>query len=198
MGMAYSTCDTKPLRDAILRVWRPVVGDRSLIEVFERNAQEISALHGFSIRARFMLLDNVPFHVSFPHAEDYSDDYPPFQIEKEVLSGSWSEGLYFYGQKKIKIPDMDYMFILKNLPFSRDDQRSGNLTLKEDTPFVYVYITDEDAVKMWHDFLVDNMDAPKKRLSSKKLKEKLYKNYKKLPFNSEDKLEDFYRSANKK
>ena len=188
--MAYSTCtcDLKPLRDAILRVWRPVVGARSHIEILQRNAQEINNLHGFSNFARFMLLDNVPFHFSFLHAKDYSDDYPPFQIKKEVLSGSWSEGLYFYGQKKIKNPDMDYMLILKNLSFSRDDQRSGNLTLKEDTPFVYAYITDEDAVKMWHDFLVDNMDAPKRRLSSKKLKKKLYRNYKKLPLNSEDEL----------
>ena len=50
---------------------------------------------------------------------------------------------------------MDFMLVLKNISFSERDQFLGKLSLKEDTPFVDAYLTDEKDVKMWNDFLID-------------------------------------------
>ena len=184
--MAYSTCDTNALRDAILRMWTPVVGAKSLYEVIVSNQQKIYASFGHdNFYGRLMASRNIPMRPFFPSGQDYSDNQPPFEIAEEILSGSWSEGLFLYGHSKIKIPDMDYMLVLKNISFSKEDQLSGNLTLKEDTPYVYAYITDEDSVKMWNEFLADRKDVAGKRLSSRKLKEKLHQNYKKLPLISQ-------------
>ena len=129
--MAYSTCDSSPLRDTILRMWTPAVGARSFIEVMEGNVLIINTTFGQSYFGRLMLMDNLPFRPIFPCLEDYSDKQPPFEIEKEIVSGSWSEGLYFYGHSNLKIPDMDYMLVLKNISFSEENQLSGKLTLKE-------------------------------------------------------------------
>ena len=178
--MAYSTCDTSVLRDAILRMWTPVVGARSFNEVIVGNAHKINAVFGQSYFGRVMVMDNLPFRPIFPCWEDYSDKQPPFEIEKEILSGSWSEGLYFYGHSNLKIPDMDYMLVLKNISFSEGDQLSGKLTLREDTPFVHAYITDKNAVALWNDFFADQEDVHGKRLSSRKLKERLNQNHNKL------------------
>ena len=72
------------------------------------------------------------------------------------------------------------MYVLKHISFSKEDQQSGTLTLKEDTPFVYAYLKDEHAVKMWKAFLVE--DDGKKQLSSKKLKERLRENHNRSQF----------------
>jgi hypothetical protein len=161
-------------------MWTPAVGARSFNEVMEGNVHKINTTFGQSYFGRLMLMDNLPFRPIFPCLEDYSDKQPPFEIEKEIVSGSWSEGLYFYGHSNLKIPDMDYMLVLKNISFSEDDQLSGKLTLKEDTPFVHAYITDKDAVELWIDFFDDHDDVQGKRLSSKKLKERLNQNHNKL------------------
>jgi hypothetical protein len=75
---------------------------------------------------------------------------------------------------------MDYMLVLKNISFSEGDQVSGKLTLREDTPFVHAYITDKNAVALWNDFFADQEDVYGKRLSSRKLKERLNQNHNKL------------------
>ena len=49
--------------------------------------------------------------------------------------------------------------------------------LKEDTPFVDAYITDENVVKLWKESLHDEDEAQSNRLSSKKLKERLRENH---------------------
>ena len=177
MTMAYSTCNTITLRNAILGVWTPAVGAKSFDELVNRNTDKIISSFGSSIISRIMIRDNLPLRPLFPQLEDFSDAQPPFQIEQEILSGSWSEGLYFYGHEKTKIPDMDYMIVLKNISFSKEDQLTGHLALKEETPFLYAYLTKESSIKMWNNYLVDDDKAPGKRLSSRRLKEKLQQNY---------------------
>ena len=58
---------------------------------------------------------------------------------------------------------------------STRDQLFGNLRVRDDTPIVNAYITDEVCAKLWKDFLHDSSDnlSKKHRLSSFKLKEKL-------------------------
>ena len=86
--MAYSTCDSSALRDTILRMWTPAVGARSFNEVMEGNVHKINTTFGKSYFGRLMLMDNLPFRPIFPCLEDYSDKQPPFEIEKEIVSGS--------------------------------------------------------------------------------------------------------------
>ena len=171
--MAYATCGPSALQNAILKVWTPAVGARSVDELQTRNMEKFYSF----IRQNF--LDIVP-HVRQIEPRRVFDDQPPFVIREEILSGSWSEGLYFHGRSNTSTPDLDFMFVLEHISFSEEVQQSGNLTFKEDTPFVYAYITDEHALKMWKDFLVDQDHGPRKRLSSKKLKERLHENYRKL------------------
>ncbi|CAB3989956.1 Hypothetical predicted protein [Paramuricea clavata] len=172
--MAYARSDTSPLRNAILRLWTPAVGARSLDELRDRHINKVMTSPGNPLDA-MRLLDNMPFTMH-ETIEIYSDNQPLFEIGEVIISGSWSEGLYFYGHSNTSIPDLDYMLVLKNISFSEEDQRSGYLTLKEDTPFIYAYMTDENTAEIWKDFLVDHEDTPSKRLSSKKLKERLKEN----------------------
>ena len=179
--MAYSNCNHSSLRNAIMRVWRPTVGAKSFIELVDGNAEKIFHSYGHGAFARAMFRDNLPFRPSFPSIETFSDNQPPFEFDKVLLSGSWAEGLAFYGYAKLKVPDMDFMLVLKNISFSeRDQQSAGKLALKEDTPFVDAYITDEKFIEMWKDFFIDeNYCAEGRRLSSYKLKEKLHQNHRK-------------------
>jgi hypothetical protein len=176
--MAYSNNNANTLRKAILNVFTPAVGAKSFVDVSERNMDKIRASFGLGINSLIMMRDNLPHRPIFPSCEDYSDDRPPFQIEREILSGSWNEGLYIYGHGKTKMPDMDYLLLLKNISFSQEDQLAGKLVLKEETPFLYAYLTEESLIKLWENFLVDENSARGKRLSSRKLKEKLQENYK--------------------
>ena len=171
--MANATCGRSALQNAIMKVWTPVVGARSLDELQKRNMKKFDYL--FRLNFLHYILH---FRQDLPRR--VFDGQPPFVIREEILSGSWSEGLYFHGRSNTSIPDLDFMFVLEHISFSEEVQQSGNLTFKEDTPFVYAYITDEHALKMWKDFLVDQDHGPRKRLSSKKLKERLYENYLKL------------------
>ena len=172
--MAYATCYSDALRNAILRVWTPTVGARSWESLIERNAEEIFASAG-PFLAPVMIRDNFPNNLHFP-IEFYSDERPPFQFKEKILSGSWSEGLYLIGYSNTSVPDMDFMLVLDHISFSKESQRCGNLILKEDTPFLDAYITDENAAKLWKEFLHDRDEAQGNRLSSKKLKERLREN----------------------
>ena len=178
--MAYaSSCDTSALQNAMLQVWTPAVGVRSLDEMITRNIEKLEASFGL-IGALPYYMGNMPNLQMMVIADTCFDDRPPFEMKEKILSGSWSEGLFFYGHSNTSIPDLDFMYVLKHISFSKEDQQSGTLTLKEDTPFVYAYLKDKHAVKMWKAFLVE--DAGKKQLSSKKLKERLHKNYNRSQF----------------
>ena len=173
--MAYATCDSDALRNAILRVWTPTVGARSWESLIERNIEDISASAG-PLLALLMIRDKISTNLHFP-IEFYSDDRPPFQFKEKMLSGSWSEGLYLNDcYSDISISDMDFMLVLDHISFSEESQRCGNLILKEDTPFLDAYITNKAAANLWQEFLHDRGVAQSNRLSSKKLKEKLLEN----------------------
>ena len=177
LRMAYATCGSDALRNAVLRVWTPAVGVRSWETLIDKNVEKlVNASSGKEFLILLTLRDHVP--VTLPVSmEDYSDKKPPFQFKEEILSGSWSEGLYLNGHSNVSVPDMDCMFVFKHISFS-ENQMLGYLTLKEDTPFVNAYITDENTAKLWKDFLHDKDEAQRNRLSSKKLKERLCENNK--------------------
>ena len=173
--MAYSRCDSEALRNAILRVWTPTVGARSWETLIKKNIDNIFA-SADPFLATHMIRDQIPLNLSFP-IDCYSEDRPPFQFKEKILSGSWSEGLYLNGYSNTSVPDIDFMLVLEHISFSEESQRCGKLMLKEDTPFVDAYITDENVVKLWKKFLHDEDEAQSNRLSSKKLKERLRENH---------------------
>ncbi len=86
----------------------------------------------------------------------YFDKEPPFQVSETFLSGSWAEGLFLHGENSsMELPDMDFMCELKNISFSQEDQAQHRLLLREDTPFIHAFVTDEDKLRMWSDYLED-------------------------------------------
>ena len=112
-----------------------------------------------------------------PHFESYFDTQPPFQLDEAILTGSFSEGLFLYSTEP---PDMDFMCVLKNVLFSQEDQDDGSLLLREDTPFVYAFVTKKETQNLWREFFDDrDKQAEKHRLSSRKLKQKLHDNHQK-------------------
>ncbi|CAB4030397.1 Hypothetical predicted protein, partial [Paramuricea clavata] len=116
----------------------------------------------------------------FYSANRYFDSEAPFQLEDILISGSISEGMLKIVLKKESMSDMDLMLILKNIKVSEEEQRKGNLMTKENTPFVTLYLTDEDDIKMWADFIEASSMATCERstkLSSRKLKERFRENY---------------------
>ena len=118
---------------------------------------------------------NVFFETNF---KTYFDAHPPFQLHEAILTGSMSEGLFDY---RLHPPDMDFMCVLKNIMFSQDDQEDGNLQIiRDDTPFVNAFVTKTETQHLWGEYFdVTYVHLKKRRLSSRKLKEKLGEKYKK-------------------
>ena len=114
---------------------------------------------------------------------EYFDDQPPFQLEKSILSGSWSEGLFLYDPDTFDPPDVDFLCTLKNISFTEEDQKCGNLSLKENSPFVNAYLADINLLQLWQPYLVEPPSHALKgkicQLSATKLKERLYENFSK-------------------
>ena len=118
--------------------------------------------------------ENIFFETNF---ETYFDSHPPFELDEAILTGSMSEGLFDY---RLHPPDMDFMCVLKNISFSQEDQENGNLQLKDDTPFVYAFVSKIETQHLWNEYFdVAYVHVKKRRLSSRKLKEKLAEKYKK-------------------
>ena len=175
------------LKQTILRVRTPVLlGAQSIEEIWVENisdsleitnssdAAAVDYLHEI-IRKTVKIFCKCGFQRDIAN---YFDTQPPFQLEKSLVSGSWSEGLHviFESSAKIPPPDVDFMCVLKNVKFTESDQIEGNLILRDDTLFLNAYITDEERAELWKDFLHE--PSPSKfRLSSLKIKEKLYQNY---------------------
>ncbi|CAB4029957.1 Hypothetical predicted protein [Paramuricea clavata] len=116
----------------------------------------------------------------FNSANNYFDSQAPFQLEDILISGSQSEGTHKINLETESISDTDYMLILKNIKVTQEDQKKGNLTVKENTAFVNLYLTDKDLIKMWADFLETSSNARYERstkLSSMKLKERFREKY---------------------
>ena len=180
--------DDSGLKEAILQVWTPAVGLQSIEDIWYQNLTSIVSTSKFFIPdacrtlycyiiAKYFCKTGIRNTV-----RNYFDKHEPFQLKKSIVSGSWSEGLFvfFESSEEITPPDVDFMCVLENINFTTSDQICGNLTVREDTPFVKAYIMDETRATLWKDFLYDSCDHSslnKHQLSSFKLKEKLRKNY---------------------
>ena len=152
----------------------------------------ISNIHNFprGIRHRydyprtFNVLNETVFtkllkEYTFLTINNYFDNEPPFQLQDVVLSGSVSEGALELNLKEKRFSKVDFMLVLKNIQVNEADQEKGNLTVKENTPFVNFYLTDQDLLKTWSKFLEFSIEPKCKRakLSSRKLKERFRENY---------------------
>ncbi|CAB4038781.1 Hypothetical predicted protein, partial [Paramuricea clavata] len=47
-----------------------------------------------------------------------------------------------------------------NIKVTEEDQKKGKLTVKEDTPFVTLFLTDDALIKTWADFLETSTGQP--------------------------------------
>ena len=107
--------------------------------------------------------------------ENYFDNHGPFQLDSVIVTGSISEGLILVSNEA---PDIDLMCVLKNITFSQKDQEDGSLVLREDTPFTYAFVRNAETRDLWRDFLEKaDKEGGCNTLSSRKLKEKMEKNY---------------------
>ena len=97
---------------------------------------------------------------------------PSFHIADILLSGSIAEGTFLLNLDKKTSSDIDLMLVRKHIQITEADQKKGNLVANENTPFVSLYLTDEDLIKTYADCLETSSDAKWERrakLSSKKL-----------------------------
>ena len=183
MNQALIHNDYLALKEKLLRMWIPVTGARTgsdlWIKNFEKFASSMVNIDNITFLTRFLIdKSKLTLFRHNPHFESYFDSQPPFQLEEAILSGSFSEGLFLYATEA---PDMDFMCVLKNIAFSQRDLENGSLSLTENTPFVYAYIKSKDTQELWSEFFDDaDKGAGKYRLSSRKLKEKLSRNYRKI------------------
>ena len=117
----------------------------------------------------------------FSSASDYFDSVEPFQLEDIVISGSYSEGMQKIDLNTLSFSDTDFMLILKNIKVTEEDQRNGNLAVKQTSPFVTLYLTNRYLVEMWADFTETSNNERGERstkLSPLKLKKRFREKYK--------------------
>ena len=175
--------DHLKLKDAILGQTYMASGVQSVHEFMLKNYEKLFKRFNISLDD-FMkdigqsIIDEF-FGVFIKKEFDCFDDRPPFQLDKTIVTGSLSEGICM--TIDAVPPDMDFMCVLKNITFSQKDQEGGNLVLRDDTPFVYAYVTDIETQELWRDYLdEEDEEGKRRRLSSRKLKEKLAESYRKL------------------
>ncbi|CAB4013949.1 Hypothetical predicted protein [Paramuricea clavata] len=180
-----SSVDYSTLKYNLLKMWLPVTGVRTPVDLWTRNFENYFGDKVYCVMQDWLRQNNketTPDFLCKPHFENYFDSRPPFEIDEVILSGSCSEGLFLYSREP---SDRDFMCVLKNITFSLEDQQNGCLWLREDTPFVYAFMTSDETQNLWCAFL-DNADkgTRKHRLSSRKLKEKLQENSQKTANNN--------------
>ncbi len=112
--MAYATCGSSAVQNAILQVWTPAVGARSVDKVVTRNVEKFISSSKLNSLDLFSLCNYIPHPRLNVPIEEVSEDQPPFVIREGILSGSWSEGLFFYGRSNTSTPDLDFMFVLEH------------------------------------------------------------------------------------
>ena len=171
------TSNVTKLRKAILNICQYPRGCRRSSDMIGKIIPSIEDKEGKELcKTVGDLLDE---HI-FNSANNYFDSQAPFQLEDILISGSQSEGTHKINLKKESLSDTDFILILKNIKVTQEDQKNGNLTVKENTAFVNLYLTDEDLIKMWADFLETSSNARHERstkLSSMKLKERFREKY---------------------
>lgn len=175
MAQYDSTAVTK-LQKAILNVCQYPRGCRRPSEIIQKSiptqleeANEVSKTLSHLLDEHF-----------FNSATNYFDSKEPFQLEDMLISGSYSEGMQRIDLKTSSFSDTDFMLILKNIKIIEEDQRNGNLTMKENSPFVTLYLEDKHLVEMWADFTETSNNArgeKRAKLSPLKLKERFSENY---------------------
>ena len=65
-----------------------------LDEMITRNLEKLQASFGF-LGAVPYVMGNLPHLQMMVIADTCFDDRPPFEMKEKILSGSWSEGLFF-------------------------------------------------------------------------------------------------------
>jgi hypothetical protein len=197
-----SSVDYWTFKDKLLKMWVPAVGVETAAGLCTKNfekffAEEISCVMP-DFLDREMVEEIFELHVFKQDLESSFDTQPPFQLNEAILTGSLTEGLFLYTAEP---PDVDFMCELKNIMFSKEDQESGCLLLRDDTPFIYAFITNKETQHLWREFFDDvNKEEGVHRLSSRKLKEKLQENYQKsgrtiFPFYDNKQLEEVAEGA---
>ena len=130
----------------------------------------------------------------FNAANNYFDEGMPFQLGEVLLAGSLSEGMQTINFEKKQHSDLDLLLVLKNIKISEEDQARRNLDVKEDTAFANLFLTDEDLMNTWSDFLETSNERGSETkicISSLKLKKRFRENYIKygpliVPFSKEE------------
>lgn len=149
-------------------MWIPVVGARAAAEFYTKNCEKLLG--------HILKTDKIPpvlkdwIEKSYQEcfkldAENYFDNLPLFELGETMLTGNFSEGLLLYSRCP---PDMDFMCVLKNISFSKDDQKDGNLLVREDTPFVSEFVSNKETQNLWFEFFGDaDKQAGQHRLCSR-------------------------------
>ena len=173
MAQANANTATR-LRKAILQICKYQRGYRRLSDVCL--VKQLSQRSSSSEQKEFLKVfgDMLDEHM-FKCANNYFDTEGPFQLEDILISGSISEGMFTIDFKKETMSDTDFMLVLKNIKVTQEDQKKGNLIVKENSPFVNLFLTDKDLIRTWADYLENSKESAK--LSSMKLKEKFRKKY---------------------
>ena len=168
--MTATSRDYEELKSTLLEVWVPAIGVRSVADLWtsligELQNEDLLTLYEMFHIPKRRIERYSSFRTNF---DSYFDSEPPFQVTETFLSGSWSDGLFCLNSRdsSVELPDMDFMAVLKNITYSQEDQASGCLLLRDDTAFLYAFITDYEKQQMWSDYLADDVNS--QRLSSKK------------------------------
>ena len=127
------------------------------------------------VQTLYSYLEKVMNQRLFNDVNKYFDKEPPFQLEDVLMSGSLSEGTAKMNFSKFANSDLDLMCILKNINVSENEQIEGNLQMKDDSPFVNLYISDDSLIKTWTNFIETSKQSGDDRysLSAMKLKKHL-------------------------
>ncbi len=166
------------LRMAILSICKYPRGCRHFSDIFKNAITPF--IHSKEGKEFYTTMGDLIDKCILNSANNYFDSEEPFQLEDILFSGSCSEGTHKVNLKTNSMSDMDFMLVLKNIKVTEEDQKSGNLTVKENTPFVNLYLTDKDLIEKWADFLETSSNTRCERsirLSSMKLKNRFRENY---------------------
>lgn len=186
---------TNDLRNTILNIPRFSTGCRRPIEILTKNPTIAKAIRASkTLQKLYNRLDVLSYQRLFNDMNKYFDSHTPFQLDDVLISGSVNEGTNRMNFNEFNTSDLDLMCVLKNIQVSEADQKRGNLTTSpnEDSPFVDLYLSDNELIKTWADFVEISSDREDERylLSSMKLKLKLKGNYERIghfsPYGSEE------------
>ena len=168
--MAKKDVNTINLQLAVLNIREFKRGWRRISDITK---ELIRRLHVKGSELFLQYLGTFNENILFPIINSHYVSEPLCQLDDMLFSGSFPEGTFLLSFDSKKSSDVDFMFVLKNIKITEEDQKKGNLAVKENTPFVNLYLTDEDMIKTCADCLETSSDARwegRAKVSSKKLK----------------------------